>query len=112
LPVLLAQDVIEIPELSAEDVIEIPELSVKLTNDCFRTHTQSAFDPGVLDIGVSYMIDMMEQLLVRKVFKECYHDPGITSDGSPAFSFYVPFLCEKYQTPMFNISTTRGNGYS
>jgi hypothetical protein len=44
----------------------------------------------------------MEQLSVKKVVDKCYGDSGITTHGSIAFCYYVPTICEKYGTPMFN----------
>ncbi len=83
-------------DLISQDEIKIPEAFLGWTNDSLHTHTEGFYEPDHSDI-----INIMEQLSVKKGVDECYGDTRITTDGPVAFCWYVPSICEKYRTPMF-----------
>ncbi len=85
-----------VTNLLLQDEIKIPEAFLGWTNDSLHTHTEGFYEPDHSDI-----INIMEQLSVKKVVDECYGDTRITTDGPVAFCWYVPSICEKYRTPMF-----------
>jgi hypothetical protein len=84
-------------DLISQDEIKIPESFLGWTNDYLHTHTEGFYEPDH-----SVIVNLMEQLSVKKVVDKCYGDSRITTDGSIAFCYYVPTICEKYRTPMFN----------
>jgi hypothetical protein len=84
-------------DLISQDEIKIPEPFMGSTNDYLYTHTK-----GFYELDLSVIVNLMEQLSLKKVVDECYGDSRITTDGSIAFCYYVPTICEKYRTPMFN----------
>jgi hypothetical protein len=77
--------------LLSQDEVKIPEAFVGWTNDSLHTHTK-----GLYKTDHSDTVNIIEQLLVKKVVKECYGDSRITTDGSMVFCLYVPSIPNAY----------------